>query len=342
MTWNFVGEHTFTPDGAEVNIGEFNLSEGQDTIWARVTQLNEPGDWPFSFGILSWRSSEGNELGSIKIFPTQFGEVFRLTCGRAPLVGAGSIWFEPRGYNLQWIKAGYPWTLKFEASAGRGALENQIWERAADTIFPVNEGDDLDMKGGCITSGCLKVQPPDEEPLDISPYQQGVWTPTVSRLSGISNATTEDWNPGSDPPWARIGQLVFITLSASWVGDGNYTFDSEKSYIAFKGTPYPGAVNCTGSFTSSAIVQSGVGGQVGIGAGLNPEIFMYGCSSSVASDGTLRVSLTYITDDTTWKPVNGASVGPLPSRRERMKQRLADSVAERVDPDSADLDLEAL
>jgi hypothetical protein len=115
MTWNFVGEHTFTPDGAEVNIGEFNLSEGQDTIWARVTQLNEPGDWPFSFGILSWRSSEGNELGSIKIYPTQFGEVFRLTCGRAPLVGAGSIWFEPRGYNLQWIKAGYPWTLKFEA-----------------------------------------------------------------------------------------------------------------------------------------------------------------------------------------------------------------------------------
>ena len=118
MTWSSVGQHTFLPTDRAVQIGSFDLAPGQDTVWIRITQLNEPATWPWSYGILSWRSSLGLELGSIKAYSTQLGEVFRLGVGLPPLDSTGSIWFEPRGYNLGWLKAGFPWELSFEAQAG--------------------------------------------------------------------------------------------------------------------------------------------------------------------------------------------------------------------------------
>jgi len=118
MTWSSVGQHTFLPTDRAVQIGSFDLAPGQDTVWVRITQLNEPATWPWSYGILSWRSSLGLELGSIKAYSTQLGEVFRLGVGLPPLDSTGSIWFEPRGYNLGWLKAGFPWELSFEAQAG--------------------------------------------------------------------------------------------------------------------------------------------------------------------------------------------------------------------------------
>ena len=340
MTWNFVGEHTFTPSSAEVNIGEFNLSEGQDTIWARVTQLNEPGDWPFSFGILSWRSSEGNELGSIKIFPTQFGEVFRLTCGRAPLVGAGSIWFEPRGYNLQWIKAGYPWTLKFEASAGRGSLENQIWERAADTIFPVNEGDDLDMKGGCITSGCLKVQPPDEQPRDIPSTQEGVWSPAPSKGSATFAPEITSWT--------RISNLVTVRGFM-------YNFDSrDQIRVEIRALPYNVAV---GQVAGGCMYTYAKAGYDVIYAGDTPNslggyLTLYQSSaagwdelkySNITGSVNLYFFATYMTDDASWKPINGASVvSNLAAYLKEQGRRRNPRSRPFKDPATADLELEAL
>ena len=118
MTWSSVGQHTFLPTDRAVQVGSFDLAPGQDTVWIRITQLNEPATWPWSYGILSWRSSLGLELGSIKAYSTQLGEVFRLGVGLPPLDSTGSIWFEPRGYNLGWLKAGFPWELSFEAQAG--------------------------------------------------------------------------------------------------------------------------------------------------------------------------------------------------------------------------------
>jgi hypothetical protein len=122
MTWQSVGQHTFVPTDRAVQVGSFNLAAGQDTIWVRVTQINEPDNWPWSYGILSWRNSEGLPLGSLKAYSTRLGEVFRLGNGLAPLDGTGSIWFEPRGFNLGWLKAGFPWTLSFEAQAGSVAI----------------------------------------------------------------------------------------------------------------------------------------------------------------------------------------------------------------------------
>ena len=152
MTWQPVGQHTFVPTDRAVEVGSFDLTPGQDTVWVRITQINEPEYWPWSYGILSWRSASGLELGSIKAYSTQLGEVFRLGVGLPPSDGTGSLWFEPRGYNLGWIKAGFPWTLLFQAQAGSDQVNfNPYWGRVNSTLSPAESGDGVAIGGGSIT-----------------------------------------------------------------------------------------------------------------------------------------------------------------------------------------------
>jgi hypothetical protein len=117
--WTTVGTITFTPDDLSTVVGPFSLAENHDTIWVRITQLNGQVNSPWSYGILSWKSPNGFELGSIKAYGELESEVFRLGIGRPPYDRTGVLTFEPRSWNLGWIKNGYPWQLKFEASSGQ-------------------------------------------------------------------------------------------------------------------------------------------------------------------------------------------------------------------------------
>lgn len=119
--WSFIAEKTFTPDDLTEVIGSFSLEEGDDTLWIRLTQLSTRTK-PWSYGILSWRSPDGHELGSVKAYGNLDGEVYRLGVGRAPSIRDGVITFTPRGFNLAWIREGFPWPLKFEAASGGFAL----------------------------------------------------------------------------------------------------------------------------------------------------------------------------------------------------------------------------
>lgn len=119
VPWSEVGTVTFTPGDEVVEIGSFSLEEGADTLWVKITNTNSQGPWPWSYGILSFRTDEGQPLGSTKAYNSQYGEVFRLGVGLPPSVRNGVLTFEPRGFNLQWVKAGYPWTLKFEQQSGQ-------------------------------------------------------------------------------------------------------------------------------------------------------------------------------------------------------------------------------
>lgn len=119
--WQTIGELTFTPDDLTTVVGDFSLDADQDTIWIKVTSLSPPTPWPWSYGILSWQTSAGNELGSVKAYSEQLGEVFRLGVGLPPSQRSGRITFEPRSYNLAWIKQGNPWTLRFEAQSGNSS-----------------------------------------------------------------------------------------------------------------------------------------------------------------------------------------------------------------------------
>ena len=125
-SWILVGERTFTPNDSSGVIGGISLSEEDDTIWVRVTNLNQPGPWPWSYGILGWQSSQGYELGSIKCFSDSVGEVTKLGVGLRPVDRSGELDFRPRSYNLAWIKNGNPWTLRFEAKVGSSSSGGDV------------------------------------------------------------------------------------------------------------------------------------------------------------------------------------------------------------------------
>lgn len=119
---------TVRPDtNSPVDIGEFVLGEGDDTIWFRVTSAPQGGcPWPWSYGLLTWISDEGRELGTVKINGVCEGEVFRLGNGRSPSLRTGRFSFTPRSYNLAWVKLGHPWSLTIEAISGSTAGSTRV------------------------------------------------------------------------------------------------------------------------------------------------------------------------------------------------------------------------
>lgn len=113
-----IGTHTFVPTDNVVTIGAFTLGENDDTIWVEITQDQVTGPWPWSYGILGFRSAFGYELGTVKAFSKPEGVIQRLGVGRPPLERSGVITFQPRSFNLAWIRQGNPWTLTFTAESG--------------------------------------------------------------------------------------------------------------------------------------------------------------------------------------------------------------------------------
>ena len=152
VPWSEVGTITVSPGDNVVEVGAFELAEGADTLWVRMTNTGTPGPWPWSYGILSFKTEEGQPLGSIKAYNSFDGEVFRLGVGLPPSVRAGVLTFEPRGFNMAWIKQGNPWSLKFEAQAGTsgGGHVTSFWSRDGvnGVLSPATPGDDVALGAG--------------------------------------------------------------------------------------------------------------------------------------------------------------------------------------------------
>jgi len=141
MSFSLVGTYTFTPDDTQVIVGGFSLGENHDTLWVRITQDQPPGPWPWSYGILGWRSSFGYELGTTKAFAEPQGSVQRLGLGLPPVERAGVLTFEPRSFNLAWIKQGNPWTLTFEAQSGVSSQSGGVeLSGGTSVVFGVSDG----------------------------------------------------------------------------------------------------------------------------------------------------------------------------------------------------------
>ena len=129
-----VSPNTITP----IDVGPVQLGEGDDTIWIKVTSLPQ-GDcpWPWSYGLLTWISENGRELGTVKINGVCEGEVFRLGVGLPPSFRTGSLSFTPRTYNLRWVELGHPWTLTFSWETGSsGGGQIPTTEPSASLVVP--------------------------------------------------------------------------------------------------------------------------------------------------------------------------------------------------------------
>ena len=116
--WTDVGTLTFTPDSDNTVVGDVELLPDADTLWVQVTSETAPTPWPWSYGILGWRSENGYELGTCKAYSDQNGMVFRLSVGLAPRTRTGVLTFEPRSFNLAWVERGNDWTLQFSCRSG--------------------------------------------------------------------------------------------------------------------------------------------------------------------------------------------------------------------------------
>ena len=117
--WQSVGSITVGPNDLAVTVGAVTLAAGEDTLWIRAVQQGGQSPWPYGFGLLSWQTTEGRELGTAKVFGHIEGEVFRLGVGLSPVERSGLLKFEPRSYNLRWLRAsGETWHLAFEAQSG--------------------------------------------------------------------------------------------------------------------------------------------------------------------------------------------------------------------------------
>ena len=119
LSWSPVGSVSVGPTSGKITVGDVTLQPGDDTIWVRVRQLGGESPWPYGFGLLSWQSSAGRELGTVKAWGHSEGEVLRLGVGLQPAATTGVLVFEPRSYSLSWVKAsGAVWALSFEAQSG--------------------------------------------------------------------------------------------------------------------------------------------------------------------------------------------------------------------------------
>ena len=117
-----VGDVTVTPESGTINVGAFTLGAGEDILWVGIQQLSPAGPGPFSYGIVGFKSANGFELGTQKAWPSPDLTVSRLSVGLAPALQTGFITFEPRSFNLAWVAAGTPWTLRFYSRGGTSSV----------------------------------------------------------------------------------------------------------------------------------------------------------------------------------------------------------------------------
>ena len=116
--WQTIGQFTVTPGSTRVDVGVFDIDPGDDCLWINLQRIGGDDSWPWSYGIIGWRTPFGYELGSVKAYTELVGQVSRLSVGCLPRSTIGMLTYEPRSYNLAWIKKGYPLTLEMSVSSG--------------------------------------------------------------------------------------------------------------------------------------------------------------------------------------------------------------------------------
>ena len=124
MSWTNVGSVNVGPQDQEVLVGSFTMQPDDDTLWFRITQTSPNEVWRYAVGLLTWRTSFGQELGTEKVYGDTDSEVFRLGVGLPPLERTGDVLFTPRSYNRAWISISDPpiWSLSFEAQSGKSGV----------------------------------------------------------------------------------------------------------------------------------------------------------------------------------------------------------------------------
>jgi len=140
MSWQRIGSITVGPESDEVQVGRIEVpSQGGIELMCRQTSPYQ--GFKFAYGLLSFESALGRELGTVKCWPVPEWTAFRLGEGLSSLSGAGSLVFEPRSYNLYWVRAGFPWSIEFMADIGLDLPADRVrvpgFVNTLDVILPL-------------------------------------------------------------------------------------------------------------------------------------------------------------------------------------------------------------
>lgn len=137
MAWQFVGSVTFGPETKIATVGSVQVPrEGG----LRLKVVGGDGA-PFQFGycLLSFESTYGRELGTIRVWPRPAVTAYLLGEGLAPVDTFGRLVIEPRTWNTRWIRAGFPLSV--------GVLADLPSPLPSDRVIPEGYvsafGDDL-------------------------------------------------------------------------------------------------------------------------------------------------------------------------------------------------------
>jgi hypothetical protein len=112
-SWQWVGEVNASPTDTEIVVGNV-VAPASGPLIVKCVQL-VPTPFQFGYGLLSYESDHGRELGTIRVWPrTQFTS-YAMGDGLNAADRSGRLVFEPRTWSLRWVKAGFPLSVAFLA-----------------------------------------------------------------------------------------------------------------------------------------------------------------------------------------------------------------------------------
>ena len=127
MAWQRIGIVTISPTSDAVVVGPIEVP-AFDGFEVRVRLLSGPYPFQFGYGLLSYRSSVGKELGTIKVWPRNEAEDYLLGKGMTCTDTTGVLVFEPRTWSLRWVKAGFSLVVEISADLASDQLPNDRYQ----------------------------------------------------------------------------------------------------------------------------------------------------------------------------------------------------------------------
>jgi hypothetical protein len=113
MAWQSIGSVTIGPNTDEAVVGSITVP----TFGGVAIKVRQTSSAPFQFGygLLSFRSTFGRELGTIRVWPRPEATVYMMGQGLTVIDNIGQLVFEPRTWNLRWVRAGFNLSIDFLA-----------------------------------------------------------------------------------------------------------------------------------------------------------------------------------------------------------------------------------
>lgn len=114
MAWQTIGTVTISPTTEAAVVGPIEVP-GFDGFEVRVRLVSGPYPFQFGYGLLYYRSSNGREYGTIRVWPKNEQEDYLLGKGMTVQDTTGVLVFEPRTWSLRWVKAGFSLVVEIQA-----------------------------------------------------------------------------------------------------------------------------------------------------------------------------------------------------------------------------------